>query len=553
MALYIGFDSSTQSLTAVVIAVGGPDRRIVFERTLQFDEVVPQYMTRHGVLPSEDGRTVVAPTAMWADALDRMMAILASSGLTLSDVRALSGAAQQHGSVYLSKPGIAGLSHLDPERPLAPQVSMLLSRPVSPVWLDSSTTSECRALTSAVGGDAALARLTGSRAYERFTAAQIRKFAMREPDAFAATARIHLVSSFMASLLAGREAPLEPGDASGMNLMDLASRTWSPAALSATAPDLLRRLPPIRESWTVAGDLAPYWQRRYGFSPARVVAWTGDNPSSLIGLGLHSPGQLAISLGTSDTVFGPIASPAPDPNGAGHVFGSPAGGYMALTCFANGSLAREHIRDDHRLDWSRFSAALRRTAAGNGGALMLPWFVPEITPHTERAGVRRLGLDPGDADRNVRAVVEAQAMSMRVHSRWIADHARTIRATGGAAENEDVLQVIADVFDAEVVRLATTNSGALGAALRAYHADCLASGHPIPWDEVVAGFTDPAPGPPVRPRAANVAVYAELAKQYERFEESGIKDQAGIRGQGSGTRGRVARGEGRGAGSTIND
>jgi xylulokinase len=337
----------------------------------------------------------------------------------------------------------------------------------------------------------------------------------------------------MASLLAGREAPLEPGDASGMNLMDLASRTWSPAALAATAPDLLRRLPPIRESWTVAGDLAPYWQRRYGFPPVRVVAWTGDNPSSLIGLGLHSPGQLAISLGTSDTVFGPIAAPAHDPNGAGHVFGSPAGGYMALTCFANGSLAREHIRDDYKLDWSRFSAALRRTAAGNGGALMLPWFVPEITPHTDRAGVRRRSLEPGDADRNVRAVVEAQAMSMRAHSRWIVDHARTIRATGGAAENEDVLQVIADVFDAEVVRLATTNSGALGAALRAYHADCLASGHPIPWDEVVAGFTDPAPGPPVRPRAANIAVYAELAKQYKRFEEA----ERGARGEGRGARG----------------
>lgn len=522
MALYIGFDSSTQSLSAVVIEIAGRERRIAFERSLSFDETLPQYHTRHGVLSSEDGRTVVAPTVMWADALDRMMATLAASGIDLAEIRAISGAGQQHGSVYFTAAGAAALAHLDPERPLASQVAAMLSRPVSPVWLDCSTTSECKTLATAVGGDAALARLTGSRAYERFTAAQIRKFATHEAAAYAATGRVHLVSSFMASLLAGREAPIEPGDGSGMNLMDLAARTWATAAADATAPDLLRRLPPIKDSWTVVGDLARYWQRRYGFGAPRVIAWTGDNPSSLIGLGLHATGQLAISLGTSDTVFGPIAEPAHDPDGAGHVFGSPAGGYMALTCFANGSLARERVRDAYGLDWSRFSAALRRTPAGNGGALMLPWFVPEITPHVERAGVRRCSLDAADAERNVRAVVEGQAMAMRLHSRWIVDSVREIRATGGAAENDDLLQVIADVFDAPVVRLQTTNAAALGAALRAYHADALSSGHPIAWADVVAGFTDPAAGDPIRPHAANVAVYARRLPEYEAFERENV-------------------------------
>ena len=68
----------------------------------------------------------------------------------------------------------------------------------------------------------ALQALTGSPAYERFTGPQIRKFYQEQPDAYAATARIHLVSSFMASLLLGADAPIDPGDGSGMNLMDLA-------------------------------------------------------------------------------------------------------------------------------------------------------------------------------------------------------------------------------------------------------------------------------------------------------------------------------------------
>ncbi len=518
MATYLGFDSSTQSLTATVIEITGGERQIVFEHVLQFDAEFPEYGTTHGVLVSADGKTVTAPPAMWAAALDRMAGVLASNGVDLSQVRAVTGSGQQHGSVYLSADATAALRGLDPARPLADQIGPTLSRAVAPVWMDCSTTGECMSLTASMGGDAALARLTGSRAYERFTAAQIRKFASADPAAYARTDRIHLVSSFMASLLAGRHAPLEPGDASGMNLMDLSAHRWSPAALDATAPDLGRKLPPIRDSWTVTGEIAPYWRRKYGFGPASVIPWSGDNPSSLVGLGLVTPGALGISLGTSDTVFGPRAQPAPDPGGAGHVFGSPAGGYMALTCFANGSLARERVRDTYGLDWDGFATALRTTPAGNGGAMMTPWFVPEITPPVAHAGPRRHNLDGADASRMVRAVVEAQAMAMRLHSRWIAPQAATIRATGGAAANHDILQVIADVFGVEIVRGAPRNAASLGAALRAYHAERRAEGELIPWEDVVAGFTAPDAELRVRPDPANVAIYARLLPEYEAFE-----------------------------------
>jgi len=177
------------------------------------------------------------------------------------------------------------------------------------------------------------------------------------------------------------------------------------------------------------------------------------------------------------------------------------------------------VRDAQGLDWDGFSAALRNTPAGNGGGLMTPWFVPEITPPVADAGPRLRGLDGADASRMVRAIVEAQAMAMRLHSRWIAPRPATILATGGAAANRDILQIIADVFDAEVVRGATRNSASLGAALRAYHAERRAEGELIPWDEVVAGFTAPDDEPRIRPNPANVAVYATLLPQYEEFEK----------------------------------
>ena len=515
MAMYLGFDASTQSLTATLIEVSDGRREVVFEHAIGFDETFPEYGTTNGVTRAPDGVTVTTPPALWVAALDHMAGVLSKSGIDLRGITAISGSGQQHGSVYLTADATGVLASLDPARPLVDQMATVFSRPVSPVWLDSSTGADCAAMTQALGGDAAVASLTGSRAYERFTGAQIHKFAHAEPAAYARTDRIHLVSSFMASLLAGRHAPIDPGDGAGMNLMNLASRTWAPRALEAAAPDLARRLPALADSWSVVGELAPYWQQRYGFGPAKVIAWSGDNPCSLIGLGLIDAGQIGISLGTSDTVFGPVSRPVHDPQGAGHVFGSPAGGYMALTCFANGSLARERVRDMEHLDWDAFSALLSRTPPGNEGGMLAPWFVPEITPLVAEAAPKWKDVDPADAPHAVRAVVEGQAMSMRIHSRWITPRVSTIRVTGGAAANAAILQVIADVFDAELVRIAPRNAAALGAALRAYHAGCLADGSPVAWADVVAGFTDP--NLRVTPNAAAAAVYRERLPEYERF------------------------------------
>jgi xylulokinase len=149
---------------------------------------------------------------------------------------------------------------------------------------------------------------------------------------------------------------------------------------------------------------------------------------------------------------------------------------------------------------------------------MLPWFVPEITPAIDHAGVHRRGFDAAEAGRNIRAIVEAQAMAMRLHSRWIAAGVAEVRATGGGAANAAILQVIADVFGADVVRPPVTNTAALGAALRAFHGDAAGTREERPWSTVVAGFTDPDPALRVRPDRAAAAVYAKLLPEYEEFE-----------------------------------
>jgi xylulokinase len=518
MALFLGLDSSTQSLTAIVIEVEPATRRIVHHDSLNFDKELSHYGTAHGVLPGGDPAVAAAPPLMWAEALDRLMARLATAPIDWRSLAAVAGSAQQHGSVYLNSRATMVLGRLRADTQLVDQLRPVVSRATSPIWMDTSTTTQCAEITAAVGGADILSHRTGSRAFERFTGPQIRKFWQTSPDDYRATDRIHMVSSFMASLLAGRHAPLDPGDASGTNLMDLRTRQWWPEALEATSPNLIVKLPPIVESSATVGVLAPYWQQRYGFPAARVIAWSGDNPCSLIGTGLVRDRTLAMSLGTSDTAFGAMAEPRVDRAGDGHVFGAPDGRYMGLVCFLNGSLARERVRDEFNLDWRGFTGALEQTPPGNHGRLLLPWFAPEITPSVAAPGVRRFGVPEGDAAANVRAVVEAQQLAARLHSKWIAAEVDAIYATGGASANRAILQVMADVFGADVYQFEVGNSAALGAALRALHGDRAAAGGVVDWGDIVRGFAEPIFNSKIAPDPVRHQMYERLGEVYASCE-----------------------------------
>ena len=85
----------------------------------------------------------------------------------------------------------------------------------------------------------------------------------------------------------------------------------------------------------------------------------------------------------------------------------------------------------------------------------------------------------------------------------------------GAKElNREILQVMADVFGADVDRLATGNSAALGAALRAFHAIESVRTPELRWDDVVAEFTRPVPGARVSARVEYRELYDRLIVRY---------------------------------------
>jgi xylulokinase len=514
MAQYLGLDSSTQSLSALVI--DSDTGKVVVDRSVNFGERLPQYKSPKGFLANQDASIKHSDPLMWVEALELVLQDLRGAGVDLGKIRGISGAGQQHGSVYLSQ-SLDTVADWSLSAPLHEQVRPLLSRATSPIWMDSSTNAECAEIARAVGGDERVAATTGSRATLRFTGPQIRRFFKTNPAAWQRTAEIHLVSSFMASLLVGESASIDFGDGAGMNLLDLAKNDWSDALLDATAPDLRAKLKPPVASTTVVGEVAGYFVKKYGFAPGtKVIAFTGDNPSSLIGMGASKPGTAVISLGTSDTVFTAMAAKRTDPRGYGSVFGNPAGGFMSLACFSNGSLAREEITRRFGLSWDDFaSAILERTKAGNDGNMLLPYFVPEITPRVLKASPRWFGSEAFVAGRDgaaaARAVVEAQALSMRLHSDWIGEAMTTVLVTGGASKNRGLLRVLADVFQATIMPLSVSNSSALGGALRA------AQGvEGFAWQDLYAQFAPPARTLAVEPDASAQSIYQQLGAAFEK-------------------------------------
>ena len=524
--LFLGLDSSTQSLSAVIIDLD--TRTVVYERSLNFERALPEFKTRNGVLPHRDPLVKHSSPLLWAAALDCLLAGMKKDGAPLGEILAVGGSGQQHGSVYLNHRAGKALAKLNPKKSLVENLRGVFSRPTSPIWMDSSTSKECGEIRQKLGGIKAAATATGSDVFERFTGPQIRKFYQANPGAYAKTSHIALVSSFMASVLAGKIAPVDFGDGAGMNLMDIRKKMWHAGALTATAPKLKGKLPLLAESGRVIGRISPYFVQKYGLNPeALATVWTGDNPASIIGLGLIKPGQVAISLGTSDTFFGSMQQCQTDANGEGHVFGSPAGGYMSLICFKNGSLAREKIREHYRIsDWQKFGKQVASTRPGNGGGVLLPWFEAEIVPRVNRPGIHRFDLDEKKAAANCRAIFEAQAMSMRLHSRWMKVSPERIFATGGASNDRALLQVLADVMNCRVLRIEVSKSAALGGALQAAHGWLVATGKKPRWETLVAGFSEPIANSEIRPNKKATKVYDLLVEKYAACERRALESVA---------------------------
>ncbi|XP_025268205.1 xylulose kinase isoform X1 [Camponotus floridanus] len=523
-ATYLGLDLSTQQLKAVVI----DDNLVVLHETsIQFDNDLPEFRTYGGVIQKkEEPHVVVAPSLMWVKALDMILDKLRVCGVDFSKVVAISGCAQQHGTIYWGKGSQSRLQRLNPTKFLYEQFATSFSVTHSPVWMDSSTSKECSVLEEIVGGPHKLAEITGSRAYERFSGPQIAKIARTKPEAYCNTERILLVSNFLASLFLGDYAPIDWSDGSGMNLLNIHTKDWDDLLLETCASGLREKLGKPVSSCSDIGSISPYFVKRFDFKEkCRIIAFTGDTPESLVGMRLKE-GDIACSLGTSDVLF--LWLNEPKTVMAGHILCNPIDNqaYMGLLGSTNGSLTRERIRNEVAQDsWQIFNELLESTPRGNFGNFALYFDKQEILPFV--IGDYRYNKANDEISRysskevEVRALIEGQFVAKRAYAEdfglVIGSNTRII-ATGGASVNKAILQVLSDVFNSPVYISEAVNSAMMGAAYQAkyglFHNNCS-------FDEITRCL--PEPTPVCQPHDDAESIYKPMTIRYRKIVDQILK------------------------------
>ncbi|KAL4862304.1 hypothetical protein BDV12DRAFT_178996 [Aspergillus spectabilis] len=506
--LYIGFDLSTQQLKGLVV---NSDLKVVHVSIFDFDAHSKGFPIKKGVITNEVEHEVVAPVALWLQAVDSVLADLKKQGLDFSLVRGVSGAGQQHGSVYWGEDAEKLLKGLDAQKGLEEQLAGAFSHPYSPNWQDASTQKECDEFDAYLGGVEKLADVTGSKAHHRFTGPQILRFQRKYPDVYKKTSRISLVSSFLASLFLGHIAPFDISDVCGMNLWNIHNGAYDEDLLKLSAgshgaDDLRRKLGDVPEEGGIdLGKVHPYFTTRYGFSPeCTIIPSTGDNPATILALPLR-PSDAMVSLGTSTTFLMSTPSYKPDP--ATHFFNHPTtpGLYMFMLCYKNGGLAREHVRDainnvqndpNPSNPWKNFDKiALDTPPLGQkspqdpmklGLFFPRPEIVPNLPPgqwrYTYNPETNTLSksseTDWDEPTASARAIIESQLLSLRLRSRGLTTspspslpaQPRRVYLVGGGSKNKTIAKIAGEILGGSegVYKLEIgDNACALGAAYKA--------------------------------------------------------------------------------------
>jgi xylulokinase len=474
----IGLDLGTSGIKAVLLSAGG---------TLLGEATAPLTVQRPQPLWSEQN------PADWLQAVDDAMRALREQvgAPAWAAVKGLAVAGQMHGAVLLDRDG----------QVLRPAI----------LWNDGRSQAQCAELERR---EPAMRRITANRAMAGFTAPKLMWVAEHEPLTFARVAKVLLPKDWLVHKLAGVFSS-DCSDAAGTLWLDVAQRRWSEPMLHASGLSL-RHMPELHEGSDLIGGLLPEWSARWGLPQGvGVAAGAGDNAGGAVGVGITTPGDGLVSLGTSGVLF--VATPDARANTERgvHTFCHALPGtwhQMAVMLSASASLSwwgGITGAEPGELLKGMDSAAERTVAP-----IFTPYLSGERTPHADPGATASfLGLTHSATRSSLSyAVIEGVAFSF-------ADGLQALReagteptrllAIGGGARSAVWLQLMADVLGKAVERPAGAEVGpALGAARLAQ----LALG--LPAAEVLRT-------PPVARRfEPDDAAAAALAKRLQRYRDA---------------------------------
>jgi xylulokinase len=481
--LILGIDSGTQSTKALVI-------------NARDGKVVAGAAEEYGLIPNLPPGAKEQHPRTWRDAAaSAIRRALRQARAHSSEVAAIGVSGQQHGFVPLDKDGE-------------------VIRPAK-LWCDTSTLSECDEITASLGGLKEAIRATGNAVLPGFTAPKILWLKKHEPRNYRRLATVLLPHDYLNFWLTG-EAVMEYGDASGTALLDVKKRQWSDSVIEAIDPELKGRLPPLIPSDRPAGRLKAATARKLDLSPDTLVsAGGGDNMMGAIGTGNTRAGVITASFGTSGTIYACSEKPVIDPKGEIAAFCDSTNRWLPLLCTMNVTTATEMVRQTFAWTHERMASLAARVPAGSKGLILLPYLEGERTPNVPDGTGVYLGVNGRTfaPEYLARATMEGVTMGMNYGLRRLEKlgvKPRQIRATGGGAKSKAWRQIMADVFNAEVVTLKVSEGAAYGAALQALWCWRREQGEKVSIQDITDAFVELQPAESLQPIPANVEVYREM-------------------------------------------
>ncbi len=481
--LLVGIDSGTQSTKALVVdAKNG--------------KVLGEASEAYGLITKLPPGAKEQDPAVWRKAArNTVRKALQEAGARPGELKAIGVSGQQHGFVPLDAKGE-------------------VIRPAK-LWCDTTTAGECAEIMASIGGFKATVREIGNVVLPGFTAPKILWLKKNEPKNFARLATILLPHDYLNFWLTG-EKVMEYGDASGTALLDVRRRKWSQAVLDAIDPELRGKLPPLITSDQPAGRLRPETAQELGVSEDVLVsAGGGDNMMGAIGTGNTHPGVITASFGTSGTIYACAGKPVIDPKGEIAAFCDSTNQWLPLLCTMNVTVATEMVRADFEMDHAEFNAAAAKAPPGCDGLVLLPYLEGERTPNVPTGTGLFFGVNQRtfNARHFARAALEGVTLGMNYGLRRLRElgvQPTQIRATGGGAKSKLWRQIMADVFNTQVVTLKVSEGAAYGAALQALWAWRKSEGESASIQEITDHFVTVNKAESSEPRPANVAIYEEL-------------------------------------------
>lgn len=347
------------------------------------------------------------------------------------------------------------------------------NQPVHPciLWNDQRALPECAELLNRVPD---LGMISAGNPDPGMTAPKLLWMAEHALADFDRADVLMLPKDYVRLCLTGERAS-EPSDAAGTLMFDCRDMNWD-ARLAAAAGWSLDRLPVILASHQEAGMLRPQLQTRWGIaSPVSVAAGAGDNMACAVGVGVANPGDAVVTLGTS-AVLGAVDGqfhPAPQAAVLTGPHAAP-GTYLSMGVVMSATQSFNWISALCGIPVLQLAESIDHMVASrgiNGAPVMRPSLTGIRTPDNRPdAGASVLGMTAStDATALAYAVIEGVAFQLFEclnAQRNAGVPINHFTAVGGGSQNRLWIQLIATLFESEIILPAASSTSAAAGAAR---------------------------------------------------------------------------------------